>query len=272
MNRLFVATKPAGISSNFFLSRLKRKYNVKKAGFSGTLDPFASGSLIIAFGQYTKFFRFLRKTPKTYQATLFLGASSPTLDIEKIDNVDIVPQLNITDIKAKLHNILGELEYSSPKYSAKKQNGIPYYKLARQDKNFTPKTITSTIYYTKLLNYSHPFVHFEITVSEGAYIRSIGNIIAELLGSYGVLSSLKRINEGELYFQNEKALNPAEYLNTKLNEYLSDPNDILLGKKLNIENFQIQENGYYHLVIENMLSIIHVTDNEIKYEINRMPI
>ena len=80
MNRLFVAYKPKGMVSNHFLSRLKRKYSDKKAGFSGTLDPFAQGVLIVAFGQFTKLFRFLKKAPKRYRATLWLGAYSPTLD------------------------------------------------------------------------------------------------------------------------------------------------------------------------------------------------
>ncbi|NOX15711.1 MAG: tRNA pseudouridine(55) synthase TruB, partial [Epsilonproteobacteria bacterium] len=90
MNRIFVANKPKGISSNFFLKKIKRRYDIKKAGFSGTLDPFASGVLIVAFGQFTKLFRFLDKTPKRYIATLWIGASSPTLDIEKIENVKTI--------------------------------------------------------------------------------------------------------------------------------------------------------------------------------------
>jgi len=85
MNRLFVAYKPTGISSNFFLNRLKRKYNTKKVGFSGTLDPFAKGVLLIGMGSYTKLFRFLNKAPKTYRATLWLGAKSDSLDTEMIE-------------------------------------------------------------------------------------------------------------------------------------------------------------------------------------------
>ncbi|CAA6815540.1 MAG: tRNA pseudouridine synthase B (EC [uncultured Campylobacterales bacterium] len=272
MNKLFVTNKPAGLSSNQFLSRLKRKYGVKKAGFSGTLDPFARGSLIIAFGQYPKLFRFLKKSPKAYKATLWLGATSPTLDIEKIDNIKETPKLDIKTIKETLNSFLGELEYSSPKYSAKKQNGIPYYKLARTDTEFTPKTIKSQIQYIKLLNYTHPFIHFETTVSEGAYIRSIGTLIAQRLGISGVLSSLERVNEGEFYFQDEKELKPINYLNTTPNTYNSDTNNILLGKKLDINDFEIQEDGYYHLLIDNLLSIISINDGEVKYEINRLGI
>jgi len=90
MNRLFVSYKPAGIGSNLFLSKLKRKYNNKKCGFSGTLDPFAKGVLLIGFGTHTKLFRFLDKSPKTYRATLWLGAKSDSLDTEMIEHVEII--------------------------------------------------------------------------------------------------------------------------------------------------------------------------------------
>ena len=87
MNRLFVAYKPKGMVSNRFLSRLKRKYGVKKAGFSGILDPFASGCLIVAFGAYTRLFNYLKIEPKVYRATLWLGASSPSFDNQNITQI-----------------------------------------------------------------------------------------------------------------------------------------------------------------------------------------
>ena len=72
------------MSSNSYLNRIKRKYKNKKAGFSGTLDPFAKGCLIVAFGQYSKLFNYLEKTPKSYRTTIWLGASSESLDLENI--------------------------------------------------------------------------------------------------------------------------------------------------------------------------------------------
>ena len=103
MNRLFVIKKPIFISSNFYLRKIKRKYNTKKAGFSGTLDPFATGCLIVAFGQYTKLFQFLKKTPKTYRTTIWLGATSTSLDIENIViPSDIPTKLDANTIKKQL--------------------------------------------------------------------------------------------------------------------------------------------------------------------------
>ena len=120
MNRLFVAYKPTGISSNHFLSSLKRKYKTKKAGFSGTLDPFAKGVLLIGMGAHTKLFRFLDKTPKTYRATLWLGAKSDSLDTEMIDNVDFLDEFSFDEVLNVVKSLEGELEYEPPIFSAKR--------------------------------------------------------------------------------------------------------------------------------------------------------
>ena len=134
MNRLFVAYKPTGVSSNFFLTQLKRKYKTKKAGFSGTLDPFAKGVLLIGIGSYTKLFRFLNKTPKIYRATLWLGAKSDTLDSEMIEDVELLKEFDEADVLRVIKSLEGELEYEPPIFSAKQINGQRAYDLARAGK------------------------------------------------------------------------------------------------------------------------------------------
>ncbi len=270
MNRLFVALKPAGVSSNYFLRSLKRKYKIKKAGYSGTLDPFADGCLIVAFGQYSKLFRFFKKVPKRYKATLFLGAQSETLDTEKIYNIINIEPISKDVVQNVLHSLIGDLRYLPPKYSAKKINGKKAYELARQNKEFELKEIKSIIYDVKLLSYTHPYINFDISVSEGSYIRSIGAIIAEKLGTTGVLKTLTRVNEGLFVYDNEKSLNPVKFLRTEENLYLLDKLDILLGKKLKAESFKKSENGEYHLIIDNFLSIIKIENNEVTYLLNRV--
>lgn len=269
-NRLFVAYKPANMVCNHFLSRIKRRYNVKKAGFSGTLDPFAQGVLIIAFGQFPKLFRFLKKAPKTYRATLWIGASSPTLDIEKIDNVEVMLPFHPDSVNFVLQSMIGEKTYLPPKYSAKKIDGARAYDLARADKEFELKAITSTIYNCHLVHYMHPFLTFEITISEGGYVRSIGALIAERFGFRGCLSALERLNEGSFIYENEKALNPLEYLDLPQNAYLKDPQDILLGRKLSVENFEKQEEGIYQIVIDEVLSVVEISANGVEYLLNSL--
>jgi tRNA pseudouridine55 synthase len=250
---------------------VKRKYGTKKVGFSGTLDPFATGCLIVATGQYTKLFQYLDKTPKSYKATLWLGANSPSLDIEKVDSIKEVEAFEEEQIKDTIASLLGELTYYPPKFCAKKINGKRAYELARAGEEVALKTITSTIYDIKLLNYNHPFVHFEAKVSEGTYIRSLGALIADKLGVDGTLSSLHRIHEGRFYYDDEKALDPFTHLALPRNVYTGDETYLELGKKIYIDYFEMKDDGVYLIETEKFFSIIEIVDKEVKYRFNRIP-
>jgi len=270
MNKLFVVNKPIFRGSNHYMYDIKNRYKTSKVGFSGTLDPFATGCLIVATGQYTKLFQYLKKTPKTYRATLWLGASSPTLDFEKFESVERVEAFEVQKIEDTLNSFIGELTYLPPKYCAKKINGVRAYQLAVHNQDFQLQEITSKIFKIKLLSYHHPFIHFEIEVSEGAYIRSIGAIIAQRLGVDGILSSLKRINEGKFYFDNEKALNPIEFLDLPLNTHTGEENHLWLGKKLDINYFENKQDGIYIIDYSDFFAIIEITDGIISYKLNRV--
>ncbi|MDD2829191.1 MAG: tRNA pseudouridine(55) synthase TruB [Sulfuricurvum sp.] len=270
MNRLFVAYKPTGMSSNQLLSRLKRRYGIKKAGYSGTLDPFAKGVLIIAFGNHGRLFRFLNKTPKQYRATLWLGAYSPTLDIEKIETIDELEPFELSLITSAIDSLHGEITYLPPKYSAKRINGKRAYELARAGIDVELKTITSTIHEIKLLHYCHPFVTFEANVSEGSYIRSLGEMIADKLGCEGSLTALERLNEGQFFYDNEKEIDIKTALSLPKNRYNGDTETILLGQPLYREQFEEQLNGTYWLDNGSTISIIEIADDKIHYILNKV--
>lgn len=273
MNRLFVAYKPSGISSNFYLSRLKRKYKVKKAGFTGTLDPFAKGILVIGFGSHTKLFRFLDKTPKTYRATLWLGAKSDTLDTEMIEFVTSLPELEYKNIKHTIESLQGDLSYKPPIFSAKRINGERAYDLARKGLEVELNTINSTIYDIKLLHYCHPFVTFEATVSEGTYIRSLGEIITHKLGvEHGSLSALERLREGQFLFDGEKPLDIKKSLNIAKNTYTGEQENIDYGRVLAIEDLEIKIDGTYWLDNGETITIIKIENHLVKYELGRIEI
>ena len=271
MNRLFVVNKPIFRTSNGYMGYVKRKYGTKKVGFSGTLDPFATGCLIVATGQYTKLFQYLNKTPKSYKATLWLGANSPSLDIEQIDCLKEVKPFTTEQIAEVLHSLQGELTYYPPKFCAKKIDGKRAYELAREGKEVKLKTITSTIYDIRLINYNHPFVHFEAKVSEGTYIRSLGALIADKLGVDGTLSSLHRIHEGQFYFDDEKALDPFTHLAIHRNTYTGEEEYLELGKKLSISYFEQKAEGIYLIETSNFFSIVEILEGEVKYRFNRIP-
>ena len=268
IDRLFVAFKPQDISSNRYLGQIKRKYGVKKAGFSGTLDPFAKGVLIMAFGKYTKLFRFLKKAPKRYRATLWLGAYSETLDIEKISQIQEITPFDDEKIEKVLNTFKGEITYLPPKYSAKKINGKRAYDLARENLDVNLKKITSAIYDISLLHYRHPFVTFEITISEGGYIRSIGALIAQSLSVEGALTALERLYEGDFVYDHERALDPLLYLDLKENSYLGDKEDISLGRKLLLSDFQDKDEGIYLVKLDKMFAIMEIKDGLVKYLLN----
>ena len=273
MNRLMVAYKPTGVGSNKFLSQLKRKYKEKKAGFSGTLDPFAKGVLIIGFGSHTRLFRFLDKTPKKYRATLWLGAHSDSLDIELIDKIEELKPFNEDNVRQAVKQLEGILTYEPPIFSAKKIEGQRAYDLARAGKEVVLNKITSTIYKTKFISYCHPFVTFEATVSEGTYIRSLGRIIAENLHvKDGSLTALERLSEGKFFYEDEKPLDIKQSLNIPQNCYLGDIQNIFYGKALHVKDFQIQEDGYYYLDNNDTITIINIVDGKVNYELNKVEI
>jgi len=270
LNRLFVVKKPVFISSNFYLNRVKRKYKNKKAGFSGTLDPFACGCLIVAFGQYSKLFRFLKKTPKSYRTTIWLGALSNSLDLENVYSIEDVDKLNELIVKEKLNSLLGTLEYLPPKYSAKKIDGKRAYNLAREGVDFEMKKIISEVYNVKFIHYNHPFITFDITVSEGSYIRSMAQILLERLDSVGTLSYLERLHEGEFFYDDEKALNPLQYIDLATNNYTGTKEWFDMGKKLSIDYFENKEDGEYLISFDTFFSIILIKDMEVKYVLNKV--
>jgi len=273
MNRLFVAYKPSGISSNLYLSKLKRKYNQKKAGFTGTLDPFAKGALIVGMGSYTKLFRFLNKTPKRYRATLWLGAKSDTLDTEMIEKVDELSEISSHKILEVMSSLEGNLEYEPPIFSAKRINGERAYDLARAGKKVVLNKIISTVYNLELLHYCHPFLSFEATVSEGTYIRSLGRLIANKLGvEFGSLSALERLNEGIFTYDGEKALDIRKVLNIEHNRYLGNFENLQYGRVLALEDLEIQKDGTYWLDSGDFISIIRVENDKVKYELGRIDI
>ena len=270
INKLIVVKKPLFISSNSYLTKIKKKYKNKKAGFSGTLDPFAKGCLIVAFGQYSKLFKYLKKTPKTYKAVVWLGAISESFDIEKVISVDLVEKIDLDNIKYQLNSLVGELEYIPPKFSAKKIEGVRAYELARQGHDFELNKCKMNIYDTKFISYRHPFITIETTVSEGSYIRSFAQILLEKLGTIGTLSYLERINEGAFFYENEKELNPLDYIDLPINNYFGTIEWLNTGKKISIDYLEEKEDEKYLIITDKFFSIIEIEEGEVKYLLNKV--
>lgn len=270
LNKLLVGNKPMFMSSNSYLNRIKREYKNKKAGFSGTLDPFANGCLIIAFGQYSKLFKYMAKTPKSYRAVVWLGAQSESLDTENMISIEDEKKIDLDLIKKEIENLVDTHEYYPPKFSAKKIDGKRAYDLAREGVDFEMKKSSMTITNTKFISYNHPFITFESTVTEGSYIRSLAQILLEKLNSKGTLSYLRRLNEGKFFYENEKDLNPLDYIDLERNKYSGTKEWLFDGKKISIDYLEIKGDGKYLIVFDDFFSIIEIENNEVTYLLNKV--
>ncbi len=186
--------KEEGITSQGVDTLIKKKFSIKKVGHLGTLDPFATGLLIIGIKEGTKFLPLFKDEWKTYQATLFLGKETDTLDLTgTVIHEKEVPSLSEEKIKSVLSSFLGKQKQEVPLYSAKHINGQRSYALLRKGIDFVPPTVDIEIKRIELLSYSPNEISFEVTVSKGTYIRSLGRDMAYRLSTVGHLKALRRI-------------------------------------------------------------------------------
>ena len=215
----FLIDKPAGWTSFDAVNVVRKKArqahsHIKnlRVGHAGTLDPFATGLLIIGVGrEATKKLDEFKKLPKTYLATIRLGAVSDTDDKDgKISNIEsqmpIPPKPKI--IKT-LKNFLGEQEQIPPMYSAKKINGKKMYELARAGKTIEREPNKINIYDIKLIDYKWPDLTIEVNCSKGTYIRALARDMGEALGTGAYCDKLRRTKIGD--YSVENAIFPSDF-------------------------------------------------------------
>lgn len=196
--------KEPGKSSFFIIKQLRHITGIKKIGFAGTLDPIASGLLIVAISNATKFLDAFHFLNKIYIAKIELGKISDTYDIEgDIKNVKINKKPDIAEIKNMLdRNFTGEILQTPPIFSAKKINGKNAYELARKGKQVKVKPVKIKINSIKIKKYKFPFLDLEINCSRGTYIRSIANDLGKKLKTGGILAKLQRTKIGNFDIKN----------------------------------------------------------------------
>jgi tRNA pseudouridine55 synthase len=190
--------KPVGLSSNDALTKVKRIVNAKKAGHTGTLDPFATGLLPLCFGEATKFSQDLLEADKTYLATVHLGITTTTGDTEGevLETRDV--DVSAEQIEAALARFRGPILQVPPMYSALKRDGKAYYEYAREGVTLEREARPVTIHSLELIAYAAPFLTIRVTCSKGTYVRVLGEDIGALLGCGAHLSALRRVQVGTL--------------------------------------------------------------------------
>jgi len=190
--------KPVGLSSNDALIRAKRVLNAKKAGHTGTLDPFATGLLPLCFGEATKFSQDLLEADKTYEATIHLGIMTNTGDTEG-EVIETLPvDVTQAQIDAALARFRGPILQVPPMYSALKRDGKAYYEYAREGITLEREARPVTIHALEFVSYEAPFLKIRVTCSKGTYVRVLGEDIGAALGCGAHLNALRRTQVGAL--------------------------------------------------------------------------
>jgi len=190
--------KPVGFSSNDALIKAKRVLNAKKAGHTGTLDPFATGLLPLCFGEATKFSQDLLEADKTYNTTVHLGLNTDTGDTEGLVIQTRAVDVTLEQIEAVLEQFRGPIAQVPPMYSALKRDGKPLYEYARAGITLEREARNVTIHKLELISYDAPFLKLSVKCSKGTYIRVLGQDIGEALGCGAHLNALRRTQVGAL--------------------------------------------------------------------------
>ncbi len=200
LNGILVLDKPAGMTSNAALQKVRWLYGAAKAGHTGSLDPLATGVLPLCFGEATKFSRFLLESDKEYRSTFVLGVATRTGDAEgEVLAVQSAAALVEADVAQALAAFRGTIRQVPSMYSALKHQGEPLYKLARRGEEVEREAREVTVYALELLAFrpgERAEVDVRIRASKGTYVRSIAEDLGRALGCGGHVSVLRRTQAG----------------------------------------------------------------------------
>lgn len=203
---LFV-DKPAGISSHRVVQEIRRATGIQRVGHAGTLDPFATGLLIVGVGrESTKHLNRFLKQDKVYTGVIRLGGVSSTDDLQGEITEQKCTAPSLESVTRMIASFVGEQQQLPPKYSAIKIKGKKAYELMVEGKEPDLKPRTIIVYSFKVLSYKFPLVEFEVKVSSGSYIRALARDIGQKFGCGGYLEVLKRTAIGDISIEQARTL------------------------------------------------------------------
>jgi len=190
---ILLVDKPQGITSHDVVDRVRRKLKMKKVGHAGTLDPNATGLLIILVGRATKVSQYLMSLDKEYQGEIKLGEATNTFDCEgDVTATCPVPALSEEELRAAMREFVGDQYQLPPMFSAKKIDGVPLYKHARKGKEIEREPRFIRISEFELVKAELPLVQFFVACSKGTYIRSLAHDLGQKIGCGAHLNELRR--------------------------------------------------------------------------------
>jgi len=190
--------KPAGPTSHDVVDVVRRHYGLKKVGHCGTLDPNATGLLVLVLGRATKLAERLMAADKIYEGTLQLGVTTSTYDSGgDIHQVRPVPPISLDALNELATTFVGDQMQLPPMVSAIKKDGVPLYKLARKGIEVERKPRFIHIYKFRFLGYTEPIGHFRVACTKGTYVRSLAHDLGEKIGCGAHLTNLRRLASGK---------------------------------------------------------------------------
>ena len=186
--------KPAGPTSHDVVARVRRVFGIRAVGHAGTLDPFATGLLVVVLGAATRLARFVEAEPKTYFATARLGVRTATDDAtgEVVERAEPAAWPPVAAVERELERLAGTQLQRPPAYSAKLVDGQRSYRLARKGADVALEPVEVTVHRIGLTDYQPPLVSFRATVSSGTYVRALGRDLGTALGTGAHLTALRR--------------------------------------------------------------------------------
>jgi tRNA pseudouridine55 synthase len=218
--------KPAGLTSREVVGRVEGLIRGVKCGHAGTLDPLATGVLVVCVGPATRLIQYVQRLPKEYRAVFQLGRRSVTDDVEgEVELVADAPEPTLAQIEAVVPQFVGEIEQRPPAFSAIKVDGQRSYDRARRGEEFELPARTITIHRLEVLRYEYPELELAIECGSGTYVRSLARDLAAALGTAAVMSALERTAIGD--FRVEEAVALDAITNSTFAEHLQPPIEAL---------------------------------------------
>ncbi|MCC3161125.1 MAG: tRNA pseudouridine(55) synthase TruB [Mollicutes bacterium PWAP] len=252
--------KNKGITSFKFINKWARENNIKKIGHTGTLDPMATGLMIVATDDDTRLINYINKDSKNYKTTMKFGLDSNTLDSD--GEVIQKKLINLSDIEllAKINSFVKTYNQIPPNFSAKKINGKRAYELARENKVFQLRSSEVTIDKIWNIEINYPNVTFEVRVSHGTYIRSLIRDIAHSLNTFAIMAILERTEVHRLSLDRvDEEINPKELIDYKFIK-IKDIKKLIDGKSVNV----IASDGEYIVEYnDDLVGFVCLKNNEV---------
>ena len=272
LDGILIIDKPAGITSHDVVAKVRRALKTKRVGHTGTLDPLATGVLVVCVEKATKLVNYLTCDEKTYEVEMKFGIKTDTGDITgKIIDEDTNYDIDMNKIKRTLDKFIGKQEQIPPMYSAIKVNGKKLYELAREGIEIEREARKIEIFDIKNIEWKDETLKYTVHCSKGTYIRSLCEDIAGELGTIGTMTNLRRIQSGEFQVKDaikiedisEKKIISIEKLFDKEIDVKNNLKELLNGMKIQC----IRPDGLYKLYADKFIGIGKIEKNYLKREI-----